>query len=492
MSAKRIVVIGAGPGGVTAAMILANRGHQVTVFEQKDTVGGRNAAIQLGPYTFDIGPTFLMMTFLLREVFEAAGRQAQDYLDIRALDPMYQLSFKDKVLRPTTDRERMRAQIESLFPGNGIGLDKFHAVEAVRYDRMYPCLKKAYSTAASMLLRPLLRALPHLSLGRSLYDVLGDYFSAEDLRISFTFQSKYLGMSPWQCPGAFGLIPYVEHAFGIDHVMGGLSMISEAMAKVAREHGADIRLNTRVKQVLVKGGEARGVLLTDGSVVDADAVVINADFGHAMETLFEPGIIRKYTPAKLRNKQYSCSTFMLYLGVDKLYDEPHHNVIFADNYKANIEDISRGAGPSDDMSVYVRNASMTDPSLAPNGQSAIYVLVPVANARSGINWTPELTREYCNKIIARIAARTSMKDLAAHIRQERIITPRIWNDDFNIFLGSTFNLGHTLSQMLYFRPRNRFEEVGHVYLVGGGTHPGSGLPTIYESARISSDLIEEQ
>jgi phytoene desaturase len=357
---------------------------------------------------------------------------------------------------------------------------------------MYPCLKKAYSTAAAMLSRPMLRALPHLSLGRSLYDVLGDYFRAEDLRISFTFQSKYLGMSPWQCPGAFGLIPYVEHAFGIDHVMGGLSRISEAMARVVREHGADIRLNTRVKQIEVSGGSARGILLTDGSRVAADAVVINADFGHAMETQFAPGIIRKYTPAKLRNKTYSCSTFMLYLGVDKCYDEPHHNVIFADNYQANIEDISRGAGPSSDMSVYVRNASITDPSLAPQGHSALYVLVPVANTRSGIDWTPERTREYRDKVIARIVAKTSMKDLASHIRQERIITPRIWADDFNLFLGSTFNLGHTLSQMLYFRPRNRFEEVGRVYLVGGGTHPGSGLPTIYESARISSDLIEAQ
>ncbi len=490
MSLKRIAIIGAGPGGLTAAMILANRGHQVTVFEQKDTVGGRNAAIRLGPYTFDVGPTFLMMTFILREVFQAAGRKAEDYLDIRALDPMYQLSFKDKVLRPTTDRERMKAQIETLFPGNGAGLETFHATEKVRYDRMYPCLKKDYSSAASMLSGPLLRALPHLSLGRSLYDVLGDYFSAEDLRISFTFQSKYLGMSPWQCPGAFGLIPYVEHAFGIDHVIGGLSMISEAMAKVAREHGATIRLNNQVKQIQVKNGEARSILLADGSSVEADAVVINADFGHAMETLFEPGIIRKYTPKKLRNKKYSCSTFMLYLGLDKIYDEAHHNVIFADNYKANIEDIAQGVGPSDDMSIYVRNASITDPTLAPKGHSALYVLVPVANTRSGIAWTPELTRAYRDKVIARIVAKTGMKDLASHIRQERVITPLEWVDNFNLFLGATFNLGHTLSQMLYFRPHNKFEEIGRVYLVGGGTHPGSGLPTIYESARISADLIE--
>jgi phytoene desaturase len=490
MSSKRIAVIGAGPGGLTAAMILANRGHQVTVYEQKDAVGGRNAAIRLGPYTFDIGPTFLMMTFILREVFQAAGRKAEDYLDIRPLDPMYQLSFKDKVLRPTTNRELMKEQIERLFPGNGAGLERFHAVEKVRYDKMYPCLKKDYSSAISMLSRPLLRALPHLSLGRSLYDVLGDYFSTEDLRISFTFQSKYLGMSPWQCPGAFGLIPYVEHAFGIDHVIGGLSMISEAMAKVAREHGATIRLNTQVKQIQVKNGEARSLLLADGSSVEADAVVINADFGHAMETLFEPGIIRKYTPKNLRNKKYSCSTFMLYLGLDKVYDEAHHNVIFADNYKANIEDIAQGVGPSDDMSIYVRNASITDPTLAPKGHSALYVLVPTANTRSGIDWTPELTRTYRDKVIARIVAKTGMKDLASHILQEQVITPRNWVDDYNLFLGATFNLGHTLSQMLYFRPHNQFEEVGRVYLVGGGTHPGSGLPTIYESARISADLIE--
>jgi phytoene desaturase len=283
----------------------------------------------------------------------------------------------------------------------------------------------------------------------------------------------------------------VEHAFGIDHVMGGLSMISEAMANVTREHGAEIRLGAGVRRVLVRHGSARGVLLDDGTQVDADAVVINADFGHAMETLFEPGVIRKYSPVKLRERKYSCSTFMLYLGLDKIYDEPHHNIIFANDYRASIEEIARGGGPSDDMSVYVRNASRLDPSLAPKGHSAVYVLVPVANTKSGIQWTPELVKNYRDKVVARIAARTSMKDIASHIVQERIITPKTWVDEFNLFLGATFNLGHTLGQMLYFRPRNRFEEVGRVYLVGGGTHPGSGLPTIYESARISADLIDE-
>lgn len=490
--AKKIAVIGAGPGGLTAAMILANRGHKVTVYERKPAIGGRNASMTLGPYVFDIGPTFLMLTSFLREVFELAGRRADDYLDIHALDPMYKLTFRDKAIFPTPDYARMRGEIERAFPGDGAGLDKFLTVEKTRYEKMYPCLKNAYSTPGSMVSRPLLRALPHLSLGRSLYSVLGDYFKDPDLRIAFTFQSKYLGMSPWQCPGAFGIIPYIEHAFGIDHVMGGLSRISEAMAKVAREHGADIVTGTKVRRVLVRGRSACGVVLDDGTEMGADEVVINADFGHAMETLFDPGIIRKYGPEHLRDRKYSCSTFMLYLGLDKLYDEPHHNIIFADEYRTSIEEISRGEGPSDDMSVYVRNASVTDPSLAPAGHSAIYVLVPVANMRSGIEWTPDRTRAYRDKVLARIASKTSMKDIGAHIVQEKVITPQMWVDEFNIFLGATFNLGHTLGQMLYFRPRNRFEEVGHVYLVGGGTHPGSGLPTIYESARISSDLIDER
>jgi len=492
MSAKRIAIIGAGPGGLTAAMILARRGHKVIVFEQKPLVGGRNAAMKLGPYMFDIGPTFLMMTFILREVFQLAGRSADDYLDIKPLDPMYKLTFRDRELFPTTDRSRMKSEIDRVFPGNGVGLDKFHVREAARFDRMYPCLKRPYGSLFSMFSKPMLRAFPRLSIGRNLYDVLGDYFSDEELRISFTFQSKYLGMSPWQCPGAFGIIPYVEHAFGIDHVMGGLSVISEAMAKVAVEHGAVFRLGTRVRNVIVKNGRACGVVLSDGSTVAADDVVVNADFGHAMETLFEPGIIRKYSPARLQDKKYSCSTFMLYLGLDKVYDEPHHNVIFADNYRANIEDIARGAGPSDDMSVYVRNATITDPGLAPKGHSALYILVPVANTRSGIQWTPELTAKYRDKVIARVASKTGMKDIASHIVQEKVITPTTWVEEFNLFLGATFNLGHTLTQMLYFRPHNKFEEVDGVYLVGGGTHPGSGLPTIYESARISADLIEAE
>ncbi|MFC1539070.1 phytoene desaturase family protein [Candidatus Latescibacterota bacterium] len=489
MSEKHIAIIGAGPGGLTSAMILAHRGYKVSVFEKEENVGGRSAALKLGDYIFDTGPTFLMMTFVLREMFEEAGRKLEDYCDVRNLDPMYKLSFSDKDFYPTSDREKMKEHIENLFPGNGEGLDRFHKKEKVRYDRMYPCLQKDYSTFKEMFSTPLLKALPYLSLSKSLYQVLASYFADERLRLSFTFQAKYLGMSPWECPGAFTIIPYLEHNFGVDHVIGGLSRISDAMAEVAREEGAEIHLGANVLKVIVEGSTAKGVELENGEKIMTDGVIVNADFGHAMSTLFEPGIIKKWTPEKLRTKKYSCSTFMLYLGVDTLYEEPHHQIIFAGNYEKNITEIISGSALSEDMSIYVRNASITDPKIAPPGHSALYVLVPVPNNLSNIEWDDEQIKEYRKKVLDRIEQRTSMKDLRSHIITEEIITPSDWEIKRSIFLGATFNLGHTISQMLYFRPRNRFEEVKRCYLVGGGTHPGSGLPTIYESARITANLI---
>jgi phytoene desaturase len=490
MAGKHIAIIGAGPGGLTAGMLLAKRGYKVSIFEKEGMVGGRNASIVMNGYTFDTGPTFLMMTFILREMFREAGRNLDDYCKLIPLDPMYKLSFSDFDIFPTSDRENMKKQIAALFPGNEAGLDRFHAREKIRYDKMYPCLQKDYSTFREMLSRPLRKALPHLSLGRSLMGVLGNYFTEEKLRICFTFQAKYIGMSPWECPAAFAIMPYIEHSMGIDHVVGGLSNISQAMAKVINELGGEIHLNTPVEKVRVSGRSATGVVLANGETVNADSVVINADFGHAMSTLFDPGVIRKWTPEKLRRKKYSCSTFMLYLGVDKVYDEPHHNIIFANDYRANVNDIINREKLSDDMSVYVRNASVNDPTLAPGGHSALYVLVPTANMRGNLAWDAAATKAYRDKVIRRIMERTSMKDLDKHITCEKIITPGDWQNERSLFLGATFNLGHTISQMLYLRPRNKFEEIHHCYLVGGGTHPGSGLPTIYESARISADLID--
>ena len=220
----------------------------------------------------------------------------------------------------------------------------------------------------------------------------------------------------------------------------------------------------------------------------SDRVVINADFSHAMSTLFEPQDIKKWAPKKLEKKKYSCSTYMIYLGLDTIYrDEPHHNIVFARDYHQNIADINAEKPALDNPSIYIRNASVTDATLAPEGKSEMYILVPVSNTRAGVDWEKE-SPAFRDQIIRIIEERTGMKDLSAHIVSEMILTPDDW-EQRGVYIGATFNLAHSLDQMLAMRPHNEFECVKGVYLVGGGTHPGSGLPTIYASAQIVANLI---
>jgi phytoene desaturase len=483
-----IVIVGAGPGGLATAMLLAQRGFRVQLFEKQDVIGGRNAELRLGEYRFDLGPTFLMMKFLLDELFAEGGRRSSDYLQVRQLDPMYALNFPDKTMLARSDPDAMKAEIERHFPGEGASFTRFLHRESRRFEKLYPCLQRPYGSVASMVSPTLLAAVPHIAAGRSLHKVLASYFRSEELRLAFTFQSKYLGMSPWDCPGLFTMIPYTEHAHGVYHVMGGLSRISQAFAEVARAEGAEIHTSSPVGRVLLDGRRACGIELVSGEKVYCDDVVINADFGHAMSTLFEERNLSRHKPSALRKRKFSCSTFMMYLGLDRAYDTEHHTIVFAREYKKNIEGITRGRAASEEMSIYIRNAGKTDSSGAPAGHTALYILVPVANNKSGINWEEhkQHVREY---VLRTLRERTPYGDVTPHIRRELVITPEDWEKDHSVFLGATFNMSHSWNQMLFMRPHNQFEEFSNCYLVGGGTHPGSGLPTIFESARISANLI---
>ena len=488
MNIGRVIIVGAGPGGLTSAMILAHRQFDVTVFEANPTIGGRNSALRSDGFTFDTGPTFLMMRFMLHEMFEEAGRNVEDYLQFKSLDPLYCLNFDDRNILVSADHDKMRAQIREHFPGEEKGLDKFLHKERRRYGYLMPIIRKDYSSLWSLVSVSLLKALPYASLGRSLFENLGRYFRDEKLKLSFTFQSKYFGMSPWQCPALFTILPFIEHELGVFHVMGGLNKISEAMAKVVEEEGGKIFTSTPVESLVIDDGTVRGVKLRSGEEVFADHVIVNADFAYAMSNLVAPGILKKYSRTNLQKKDYSCSAFMIYLGVNKLYEMNHHTIVFAKDYCTNMDNIFEKKTLSDDMSFYVQNASVTDPTLAPQGKSTVYILVPVPNRIAAIDWTAE-EEHFKNKVLELVSQRTPMKDLRDHIEVERIITPQDWEENHRIYLGATFNLSHKFSQLLYLRPRNRFEELENCYLVGGGTHPGSGLPTIYESARISSNLI---
>ncbi|HUI92332.1 MAG TPA: phytoene desaturase family protein [Chitinivibrionales bacterium] len=491
MNKKKIVIVGAGPGGLTAGMILQHRGFDVTIYEKAEKVGGRNAPIEINGYTFDTGPTFLMMYFILQEMFEETGRKAEDYIKVHKLDPMYRLKFFENEIRVTDDHDKMEMEIAREFPGEEKRFKEYLKNEEKRLKYLFPCLQKPYSSIFDMMKNPLLKAIPHLDIDKSVYNAISKYFQRENLKFTFMFQSKYLGMSAWECPAAFAMVAFIEHKWGIYHVIGGLNKISTAMAKVFIEEGGTLKLNTPVKSLVNKNKLVQGVQLSDGTVITADEVIVNADFSYAAVSLMEEKYVKKYAPRKLSKRKYSCSTFMLYLGVKKKYNFPHHNVFFAKDYRRNVEDIFTRLTLSDQISFYIQNASIVDHTLAPEGKSTIYILVPVANLKAGIDWNKEKDA-FKKRVLEEVVKRTEMKDLLENIEVEKVYTPETWRDDLNVYYGATFNLGHNLTQMLYLRPRNRFECFENTYLVGGGTHPGSGLPTIYESGRISANMICEK
>lgn len=488
---KKVVIVGAGPGGLSAAMLLAKNGHDVTIYEKQDYIGGRNSTFKLGDFSFELGPTFVMLPQVFEEVFSLAGRKLSDYLDLKKLDPMYSLYFEDGRKFPVYfDKEKIKQEIARLFPGDENGYDKYLKDQGIAFDKMYPCLQIPYLKWYSYFNPKLLKALPHMNLSKSIYQVLQKYFKHEDMRISMTFQSKYLGMSPWDCPGPFTILSYMEHAYGIYHPIGGVYKISEAMAKVVEEEGGKIIKGKGVSEIVIENGVSKGVTLDDGTLVEADAVFMNADFSLGMSELVKKDSRPSWSDKKLEKSEYSCSTFMLYLGVDKKYDLGHHNIFFAKDYKKSVEKIF-GKELPEDPNFYIQNASVTDPTLAPEGKSSIYVLVPVPNLDAEIDWSIK-KQDYRDLIMKMIKERTPMKDIEDHIEVEKIITPDDWKNEKFVFKGATFNLAHSIGQMLYLRPHNEFEDVENLFIVGGGTHPGSGLPTIVESGRIAVGLFEKK
>jgi phytoene desaturase len=261
------------------------------------------------------------------------------------------------------------------------------------------------------------------------------------------------------------------------------------MARAAEEMGVEIRLEEEVREILFRGRRAVGVRTEQGHY-EADALVINADFARAMTRLVPDRLRRRWSDRKIAGKQFSCSTFMMYLGLDGRNDDlGHHTIYLAEDYRRNLDDIERRHVLTDDPSFYVQNACVTDPTLAPPSMSTLYVLVPVSHQHPNIDWSVETTR--FRSLALQQLAKVGLRDVERRIRFEHIVTPADWDRRYETHRGATFNLAHTLGQMLHLRPRNRFEDLDGVYLVGGGTHPGSGLPVIFESARITSRLVAQ-
>lgn len=490
---KKVIVIWAGPWGLASAMILASKWYDVTIYEKQKNVWGRNSFLQLWEYRFDLWPTFLMYLPALQDVFAKSGKKLEDYINIVQLDPLYKLSYDSgKEFHPRAKIEDTLVELEKVFPKDAHNYKKYIQKEGEKFDALLPCFQKPYGKITDLLHPSFLKTIPKLDLLKSLLGRLQTYFSDEDLRIAMTFQSKYLGMSPRRCPASFTILSYLEHKMGIYHVEWGLSKISQAMAKVVEEYKGKIHLHTPVKKIIVENWVAVWVELEDGTTQNADYVILNGDFSYSMRHLLENSHRNRYTDEKIDKKWFSCSTMLFYLGLDTIYEKlNHHNIIFNKDYKTFVEQISDYQDVSDDFSFYVHNPSVLDKTLAPEWHSSLYILVPTPNNRSEINWEDK-KEKMLEKIFVTLEKRFGITDIKSHIKQKHIITPNDWENQYSVHLWAVFNLSHNLGQMLYFRPHNEFEDVKNMYIVWGGTHPGSWLPTIYESGIISANLIENK
>ena len=488
---KSIVIIGAGPGGLAAAMLLARSGLHVTLLERQSQVGGRTSTLAANGFRFDLGPTFFLYPKVLEAIFSAVGKNLWHELELIRLDPQYSLIFgAGGQLHATPDDNRMQQAISALCPADAPSFRRFMEDNRLKFQRFMPCLETPFLGWRDLFSRRMLDMLPSLRPRLSLDQELARYFSDPRIRLAFSFQSKYLGMSPYRCPSLFSILSFLEYEHGVYHPIGGCGAVTDCMARIAGELGVEIHLGEEVKEILFDGLKAVGVR-TARQAYPADALVVNADFARAMTRLVPDRLRGRWKDRQINRKRFSCSTFMLYLGIEGRYDHLGHHTIYLD------EDYVRNLREIEDLHVLSENALL----LRPERLRHRPVSRPTRHEhplRPGAGDTPASecglvarARPFPLARAGASAARSGSRTFESRIRFEHIITPADWDQRYEIHRGATFNLAHNLSQMLHLRPRNRFEDLEAVYLVGGGTHPGSGLPVIFESARITSRLLVE-
>jgi len=487
--ADTVNIIGAGPGGLATAMLLAKAGVRVRLLERLPVPGGRTSTITTPEgFRFDLGPTFFLYPRVLEEIFSACGYDLRDEVEMVRLDPQYRLVFGGGgELLATPDIPRMEAEVSRLSPADAGSFTRFMTATREKFTRFAPFLEQPFESWMDLATPDLFKLMPLLKPWKSLDAELGTFFSDERIRLAFTFQSKYLGMSPFRCPSLFSILSFLEYEHGVYHPVGGCGAVSTAMARIAQDMGVEIRYEEPVESLEFAGRRITAVHTPCGRYA-ADATVVNADFARSMTRLVPDRLRRRWSDRKISSRRFSCSTFMLYLGIDGCYDDvAHHNIYLSENYRDNLADIEHRHVLSRDPSMYVQNACITDPSLAPRGMSTLYLLIPVTHRHPNVDWRREGAR--FREVALDQMERVGIRGVRERIRYEKMLTPDDWQDDYEIYRGATFNLSHDLGQMLHMRPHNRFEDVERMYLVGGGTHPGSGLPVIYSSARITSDLL---
>ena len=490
------LVIGAGIGGIATAARLAKNGYDVTVLEKESTPGGRCNQIVRDGHRFDIGPTLFLMPEIWEETFASLGEKLSDHLDLRRIDPTYKVHFEDGLqLQLTSNIGEMQRQLEAVDKTAFTGFLGYIAEGAKHYKISVEKFvgRNFYNIFEYFSLKnlPLIFNLKAL---QKHYTNTSRFFKDERLKAAFTFQNMYLGLSPYDAPATYSLLQYTELAEGVWYPMGGMYAGIQALVKVAEKLGVKFVYNSPVKKI--NTGKSRGeashwkvenVETADGRRWTADIFVGNADLPYIYKELLPDAAEAR----KLDEKLYTCSTIMFYWGVDKQYSQiAHHNVFLGGEYKASFDQIFNDHTLPEVPSFYVHAPARIDAASAPEGQETLYVLVPVGHldARSKQDWDTLVNRAR-ETVFTRLAKEMGITDLKEHIKFEIVYQPQVWKDRFNLEKGAAFGLSHNFWQVGYLRPQNRHATYKNMFFAGASTHPGTGLPIVLLSARLTTERI---
>ena len=481
---KPVVVIGSGFGGLAAAIRLRAKGHEVVVLEAADQPGGRARVFKQGAFTFDAGPTVITAPYLLEELFAAAGRDYRDYFELTEVDPFYRVLFPDgERFDYVGDEDRLIAQIESFEPRDVDGYRKLAAHAKRIFDVGYTQLADQPFSRLSDMLRVVPEML-RLSSHRSVYGLVSRYLRDERLRQVFTFQPLLVGGNPFRTPAIYLLIHWLERKWGVHYAKGGTTTIISSMVKLLEELGVEIHYRSPVDRIDVDAlGKVTGVTMQNGKHIAADYVVSNADPSTVYTCLIAPQHRRKHTDRSVHRKRHSMSLFVGYFGTTKQYpDLAHHSIILSRRYRALLEDVFEKKILPEDFSLYLHAPTRSDPSMAPPGGDCFYVLSPVPNQLSGIDWSDKAS-DYLDRIVS-FLSEEHMPGLQDHLAVKFSVDPRYFEVGQRSHAGAAFGLEPVLQQSAYFRYHNVSEDVGGLYFVGAGTHPGAGVPGVLCSAKV--------
>jgi phytoene desaturase len=482
-SRPRAIVIGSGFGGLAAGVRLGARGYRVTIFEKLDAPGGRAYVHHQDGFTFDAGPTIVTAPFLFEELWTLCGRRMKDDVDLLAIDPFYQIRFENgAVFTMSADAAAMRAEVARFDARDVSGFERFMRRSEAIYRIGFEELGDApFSSFADM--ARIAGHLVRLEGYRSVYGLVSKYFRDERLRTVFSFHPLLIGGNPFRASAIYCLIPFLEKQWGVHFAMGGTGTLVKGLAGLIASQGGEIRCGEEVETILIEDGTAKGVALASGEIARASVVVSNADSAWTYRHLVPTASRRRWTDRKIDGAHYSMGLFVWYFGVDRRYDDvAHHTILLGPRYRELLRDIFDRKRLAPDFSLYLHRPTATDPSLAPEGCDAFYVLSPVPNLQGGQDWRVEAER-YRTAIEQALEA-TFLPNLSRHIVTSRIATPLDFQDRLSAYRGAGFGLEPTLTQSAWFRPHNASEDVRNLFLVGSGTHPGAGLPGVLSSARV--------